>query len=363
MGLFSSKAPKIPDPIDPGQSMGEYLFGKNFSSFEGVTDPELQRRLMRAESMYRPQYTAMELADIETMLMGRDGQRGLFDLFEEQSTRAGEFQRGQDRLQRQEDLATIEELGPRSVEAYRAADPYSAELADLARNQARTLYAEAEGRLSPERAMMAEQAAREASVARGRELDNSSIAAELLNREQVRSNLRAEARQAGDLAFGQNRGLYGDLGAQLLGRNTQSLGLGNELLGRAQWGAMGPMGPQLFDPNAGINMALQNQANQTNYAGSIAAMNASDTAGMYGLLGDALGAGAGIGAALLCWVAREVYGVHDVKWKLFRSWMLHDAPKWFRNLYIKHGERFAKFISNKPLLKNVIRRWMDSKIA
>jgi hypothetical protein len=37
--------------------------------------------------------------------------------------------------------------------------------------------------------------------------------------------------------------------------------------------------------------------------------------------------------------------------------------KWFRNLYLKHGEAFAAFIKNKPMLKNVIRRWMDSRIA
>ncbi len=56
-----------PDPIDPGQAMGEYLFGKDFSSFQGVTDPELQERLIGAEARFRPQYTALELADIATM--------------------------------------------------------------------------------------------------------------------------------------------------------------------------------------------------------------------------------------------------------------------------------------------------------
>jgi hypothetical protein len=46
-GLFKSpKAPKMPDPIDPGESMGEYLFGKGFSSYRGITDPRLQNRLI-----------------------------------------------------------------------------------------------------------------------------------------------------------------------------------------------------------------------------------------------------------------------------------------------------------------------------
>lgn len=357
--LFGSSKPKIPKPIDPAQSMGEYLFGKDFGNYNGVTDPELQRRLLDAESIFRPQYTALELSDIETMLLGNGNQRGMLDLFEEQSTRAGEFQRGQDRLQREADLETIEDFGPRSVQAYRDADPYSTELADLASDQAKTLYAEAEGRLSPERAMLAEQAARRSSVARGRELDNSSIAEELLGRERVRSQLREEARRAGIVGYNQSRGLYGDIGAQLLGRNTQSLGLGGQLLNNAQIGASGPVGPQLFDPNAGINLALQNQSNRLGYDSAIAQMESSELASILGLGGSLAGAAA-IG---FCWVAREVYGIHNIKWKLFRSWMLNDAPKWFRNLYIKYGERFARFISNKPLLKNIIRRWMDTKIA
>ena len=66
---------------------------------------------------------------------------------------------------------------------------------------------------------------------------------------------------------------------------------------------------------------------------------------------------------LFCWVAREVYGVHNPAWLLFREWMLNESPGWFRATYIKFGERFAKFISNKPRLKARIRLWMDSKIG
>jgi len=66
---------------------------------------------------------------------------------------------------------------------------------------------------------------------------------------------------------------------------------------------------------------------------------------------------------IFCWVAREVYGVDNPKWIEFRNWMAIDSPTWFRNLYIKFGERIAEFISNKPTLKNIIRKWMDSKIG
>jgi len=85
-------------------------------------------------------------------------------------------------------------------------------------------------------------------------------------------------------------------------------------------------------------------------------------------------AGAGIGAEGMggfsmmggfggyCWVAREVYGETDFRWKMFRNWLTHSAPRWFFNLYLKYGARFARWIKDKPRLKAVIRGWMDTKI-
>ena len=63
-----------------------------------------------------------------------------------------------------------------------------------------------------------------------------------------------------------------------------------------------------------------------------------------------------------CWVAREVYGINNSKWLLFRDYLFNESPNWFRNIYIKHGEKFANFISNKPLLKSIIKLWMNMKI-
>ena len=70
MGKKGGSSPKMPAPIDPGKSMGEYLFGKSFTQYSGITDPRLQQRLLEAEGRYRPQYSALELADINTMWEG-----------------------------------------------------------------------------------------------------------------------------------------------------------------------------------------------------------------------------------------------------------------------------------------------------
>ena len=382
MGGKGSSSPP-PAPIDPGESMGEYLFGQNFGSFQGVTDPRLQERLIGAEQRFRPQYAALELSDINTFATGipggRDnpqykrleaqlagleageggissaeatkiaraaagsppsktfsqryrsgrsgyktrevknpdyekelaeynrevqslasslggnrasqiasvkaemaqlesspGQAGLFDLLEEQSTRAGALQRSELELQRESDVGALQRFAPQVVEAYREADPFSTEIAE-------SMSRRALGQLTPEEERNVQQRSRQASLARGRIGDQSSLAAEALGR----SDYTAQFAQP---AFSMNRQLAGDVGMTLLGRPSASIGLGGQVLGQAQQGAAGPMGPQLFDPNMGINMALQQRGQDINYQGAMAQANASKSSGVMGLVG-ALGGG------------------------------------------------------------------------
>jgi len=68
-------------------------------------------------------------------------------------------------------------------------------------------------------------------------------------------------------------------------------------------------------------------------------------------------------AAAACWVARECYGDYNPKWVEFRDWLFTKSPEWLFNTYMKYGERFAKFISNKPKLKSAIRWMMDKAIG
>jgi hypothetical protein len=64
----------------------------------------------------------------------------------------------------------------------------------------------------------------------------------------------------------------------------------------------------------------------------------------------------------ICWVAREVYGINSIKWVMFRGWLLTSAPNWLLDSYIKYGEKFANWISNKPFIKSIIRKLMDQAI-
>jgi hypothetical protein len=84
-----------------------------------------------------------------------------------------------------------------------------------------------------------------------------------------------------------------------------------------------------------------------------------------GAAGNAIGSLIGtLGSAYImsggfCWVAREVYGSDSIKWFIFRVWLQYDAPTWFKNLYKNYGEKYAKFISNKPILKWATKKLMD----
>ena len=154
----------------------------------------------------------------------------------------------------------------------------------------------------------------------------------------------------------------------LLGRGGgQSLQAGQGVLGQANYGLQS--GPQYLNPEAGLGFISQMAANDANIAAAQAAASGSAMSGLFGGLG-AIGGGLlqGAGAAkgfsnLFCWVAREVYGPTNPAWLQFREWMFNESPQWFFDLYRKYGERFASWISDKPRLKGIIRKWMDSKIG
>jgi hypothetical protein len=123
-------------------------------------------------------------------------------------------------------------------------------------------------------------------------------------------------------------------------------------------------GPALFNPESSYANNIYGGNQQSQNAANIA--TAQSNAAVLGGAMQGLGslAGGQLGAAIYkCWVAREVYGANNPKWKRFRTWLLTRAPKWFHDFYCKYGAQFAEFISDKPRTKSLIRRWMDSRIA
>ena len=65
-----------------------------------------------------------------------------------------------------------------------------------------------------------------------------------------------------------------------------------------------------------------------------------------------------ISAADLCWVARAAFGEADIRWMIFRAWLLDDAPAWFRRLYIRHGELVANWLVGRDSARLLVRALM-----
>jgi len=94
--------------------------------------------------------------------------------------------------------------------------------------------------------------------------------------------------------------------AAILGRTSGASGMGSQAAQFAAGLAGQQLGPNLFDPNAGINLALQNYANQSNYnsniygaqagfAGAQAQARGAMIGGALGGLGSAVGGAGGFG--------------------------------------------------------------------
>ena len=157
------------------------------------------------------------------------------------------------------------------------------------------------------------------------------------------------------------------------GQMTQSLGQSdaNALYnaGAAQQG----MGQQSLDLQYGDFLNQQNYPidmvnlrtaalSGNPYSVSQTVPQSSSKGSTMGGAGSLLAGGAQLATAINCWVAREVYGVTDSRWLMFREWMFGRAPQWLAKLYLRHGEAFARWLRDKPAMKAGLRLAMDAAI-
>jgi hypothetical protein len=82
-----------------------------------------------------------------------------------------------------------------------------------------------------------------------------------------------------------------------------------------------------------------------------------------GMQNQGMGIGGQMGGNPFCWVAREVYGVHDRRWLTFREWMIWRAPVWLQEGYRLHGEALADWLRERPAAKAALRGLMDLVVA
>ena len=106
----------------------------------------------------------------------------------------------------------------------------------------------------------------------------------------------------------------------------------------------------------GQAQVVQNgQSNQSTFSQSLAGLRSSTTQGSYSNQNKTNQFGwSAFGG--MCWVAKELFGSwEDDRVHAVRYFFINIAPKWMLEAYRKHGQKVAEFISNKPILKAMLR--------
>ncbi len=125
-----------------------------------------------------------------------------------------------------------------------------------------------------------------------------------------------------------------------------------------------PLTIQLPPAFAGVPVLAQQQAGAGFGAGGIGGTPQNVGGGGAQNAGMGIGgAGGGGGGNPFCWVAREIYGVHDPRWLAFREWLTWEAPEMLRDGYAEHGEAFAEWLHDRPVAKAIVRLAMDQALA
>ncbi len=269
--------------------------------------------------------------------------------------------------QRASDIADVERLGQRASQAYLNADPRSKSLIEAINAEALKAV-QAGGALTPEQQRYALQTARLSMADRGLALSNQGMASDVLSTYQLGEARRTAALQNAGAVLGLNKQFTADPFQAILGRQGQAFNAGMSQQQFAS-GFASNIGPRLFSPESQYMSDLQgsNQQTAASYAAAKAQMQSGMMQGIGSLVGGAITGGGSFALAAAqkantCWVARAVYGEDNPKWLIFRGWLLDEAPEWFRSIYIKHGEAFAEFIKDKPMLRAVIQKGMDSVV-
>jgi hypothetical protein len=252
--------------------------------------------------------------------------------------------------QRRGDIEAIEKYGGRAREAMEKADPETTRMKQELNKQAMAELALG-GKLTGAQQRQMRNSIRGGQAARGFGFGINDQAMETMAELNAMEDRRRGRQQFAQGQLGISASLGSDPFMSILGRPGRSYNPG-QMLGQASGYNPG----QVFNPESGYAQGLHNQnanmlfgARQSN-----AQMNADMIGGMMGMAGGIAGG--------MCWVAREVFGENDPRWLLFRGWVLFEAPRWFKALYGKFGKKVASFIRNKPSLKRLIKRWMETKI-
>jgi hypothetical protein len=240
----------------------EFNVGKSAQDYVGaMADSGLQDQLLNVRQKYDPQYQDLQMG------LAQRAADPLASLAETSALRGQDFGARLAERQAGSDISMMNRFGADMNQAYRAFDPLMQARTEQANMLADQAFNEAQMTdLSPEMRRRATQSAREGLVARGREMDNAGIAAEAMSREDYLRDIiadnRRQAQGLGSYASNLNRQTSVDPLAFLRGgQNFAQQGF-NE---RSALFGMPQEQVTRINPDAGVNIGMQEYANRANY--------------------------------------------------------------------------------------------------
>lgn len=280
------KAPPAMPKFDAGQSARDYV--------NAMSSPEIQGKLLQTRQQYDPQYQDLQIS------LAQRAADPMAELAEQEAMRSQDFGAQMAERQAGSDISFINRFGADMNQAVRASDPLMQARLEQMNKVADDAFQESQMQdLSPEMRRRATQSAREGLVARGRGMDNAAIAAEAMSREDylrdIINNARGQVQSLGTTAGNFNRATAVDpLMMARGGSNFTQQGYG----ARAALFGIPQEQSTRINPDAGVNIGLQDSANRANYLANTYAAREQAAAGMAGGLMDLIGkaGGAVVGA-------------------------------------------------------------------
>ena len=249
--------------------------GKFVSAYGGALP-----QVLGFERQFRPEFQALNLQDISGFLGGVGGQEGLFGL----SRRASEEAQRQLAGSREAELGSMAGQAPLTRGVMEGLSPEQAMVVQGFASEAQRAQAAAQG-VTPEQQRMYQQTAREGAQAAGRVGGNYAIASEIMGREQMMAQKRAEAAAAGGRAYEAAQGFYTQPGLALLSQQPLAYQSGQQMLGLGM-GGMKQGTPGLINPDMGLNLGAAERQNQLQAAMATQEARAAHSAAMWSAIGE-----------------------------------------------------------------------------
>lgn len=343
---ISGKLKKIPGPL--GDLFGDVggMLGGLFGGKKKPRTPYWQRLAKREIAQGNAALAAYNALYEPTLALAQRSATDYGDLYRRAANEALAHNILSSRETRKADLQDYLDLGPQLLTARREADPLFSQAYDLAGQDLSEVNAALPQNVRRDISQSVLQSLNERGMSLGGAGAFEEALALTMGGEEFRNNRRDRAfREATSLLS-----LYGDPFQSLTGRVASPAPQGKDVMSPDYEG----FNENLF--SYGVNREIQSRDLD-------AARGASRNALIGSIIQGVLGAAGG--AAMACWVAREVFGEKDARWLQFRDWLIRKSPLRFFQWYLRNGEAYAKEIAKPEWAetKARLKTWMEDRIA